>query len=251
MKIDDAKYTLSQKIAEVKKLLRSRKLELGLDRNESTQAKVHLNGFAEVGTYQKAVEQGAFRDIFSLMDYIYMCELDEAKRRQLALFIIMQFSFKDFKKDAGYDLAYNSLKSEERKKLALLEQGQDDIRRNLINRLKDEFLRDDKAVTDLKELKKISWNGTRKQLAELFVELEQKGWINIKDGERKPICNSITHLFHILKGDKVELINEESFYTTFRPDPTCKPSIPYKFKFVKVYSTLYTAQFDKIETLHF
>lgn len=248
MTLDEAKYKLSQKIADVKKLLRSRKIELESNSNRSLERKIQLNGFHDGSTYKQSIEQGAYRDIFSLMNYIYMCELDEAKRRQLALFIIMQFSFKSYKNNEGYDAIVQSLTSNEKQTLTELERYQEDTRRYLIGRLKDEFLRDDKSISDLKELKKLSWNGTRKQLAELFVELEQKGWVTINDGERKPVCNTIAHLFNILKADKIESINEESFYTTFRPNPEHdKPKYPYKLKFNKIYSAQYITKFDGIK----
>lgn len=45
-------------------------------------------------------------------------------------------------------------------------------------------------------LPKLKWKGKQKQLAELFLTLEEKGWIEpIQDGERTAICKNILRLF--------------------------------------------------------
>lgn len=48
------------------------------------------------------------------------------------------------------------------------------------------------------KVKRIVWNGTQKELLELFIELQDKGWINeFENGEKSKIANSICNLFDL------------------------------------------------------
>lgn len=62
--------------------------------------------------------------------------------------------------------------------------------------------------------KKILWNGTQKDLLELFVELQNKGWINqFHWGDTKKNAHSICNLFDLTLTQKKKDSNvEESFY---------------------------------------
>jgi len=62
--------------------------------------------------------------------------------------------------------------------------------------------------------KKITWKGTQKELLELFVELQDKGWIDeIEFGDKAKVANSICSLFDLTPTQKKESSDiENSFY---------------------------------------
>jgi len=65
-----------------------------------------------------------------------------------------------------------------------------------------------------KKLTKILWKGTQRDLCELFVELQEKKWIEeFKYGERNKIASSICNLFDLTLTERNEESNiENSFY---------------------------------------
>lgn len=68
--------------------------------------------------------------------------------------------------------------------------------------------------TDRGKSKKITWKGTQKELLELFVELQDKGWIDeIEFGDKAKVSHSICNLFDLTPTQKKESSDvENSFY---------------------------------------
>ena len=66
----------------------------------------------------------------------------------------------------------------------------------------------------LSQPSKILWNGSQKDLVELFVELQSKGWINeFNYGDRSKIAKAICNLFDLTKTKrKIDSDPENSFY---------------------------------------
>lgn len=243
MTLDEAKYKLSTKISDLKRILRNRKIEILSERNFKGYS-VSLNGFDDDKKFKNHIFHNLYREVKALIDYTYIHELDEIKRKKLAMYFVMQFSFKEFKKDLTYDRIFVELNPFQQKSVGALEIIQEQVRQEIIRDLKSEYfdIEDNVAI----DFTRIQWNGNRKQLAELFIELEQKKWISLKDGEIKPIANTISQLFFINDGGKSQDINVESFYTIFRPDPKCPAKYHYSEKYQKVYTTTYLQAFNNI-----
>lgn len=242
MTLDEAKFTLNAKVFEIKKLLRNRKLEI----NTKKRSVFEFNGFTEAKEMYSRVVDELYREVKMLIGYIYMHELDELKRKKLAMYFVMQYSFSDFKNDMNYEDVYTNLDPRQKLMLEDFQTMQENIRKEVVRDLKNEYFSlEEQSPFDLL---KIKWNGTRKQLAELFVELEQKNWIEFSEGERKPICNTIAQTFVINETNKTEEINVSSFYTTFRPDPNLKPSkYPYTSRYDKIFTPNYPISFIDIK----
>ncbi|NVK66288.1 MAG: hypothetical protein HWE22_16975 [Flavobacteriales bacterium] len=68
--------------------------------------------------------------------------------------------------------------------------------------------------TDRGKSKKVTWKGTQKELLELFVELQSKGWIDkIESGDKAKVSHSICNLFDLTPTQKKESSDvENSFY---------------------------------------
>lgn len=81
-----------------------------------------------------------------------------------------------------------------------------------------------KVQQPAKELKRIEWLGTQAQLAELFIELERKGWIREKITETVQAC----------------FTNADSIDQPFRP---YKDEFTGEATYSKVFTGKYTAQF--------
>lgn len=234
MTLDEAKYNLNNKVFEIKKLLRNRKIELSEVMREQV---LHFNGFREPKELYSKVMGGLYRELKQLISYIYLHELDELKRKKLAMYFVMQYSFSDFKEHLSYEETYTSLDDQQKSLVEDFQAMQENTRKEIIRDLKTEYSSLEQESPF--DMMKIKWKGNRKQLAELFVELEQKKWIEFTEGERKPICNTISKTFVINNTDKREDINVSSFYTTFRPDPSMKPS---KYSYTQRYDKIYTPQ---------
>jgi len=98
-----------------------------------------------------------------------------------------------------------------------------------------------------KHHRKIKWNGTQKNLAELFLELEKKGWIEkIETGYRAKVCESIEAIFDLSETKKSKETNSlKSFIeimTPFFDNVTKETSYP------KVFTERYKKQFENIKT---
>lgn len=233
MTLDEAKYNLNNKIFEIKKLLRNRKIEVIEVMRIPT---LHFNGFKEPKELYSKVMYELYREVKQLIGYIYLHELDELKRKKLAMYFVMQYSFSDFKEHISYGEISASLDNRQKSLLEDFQVMQENTRKEIIRDLKTEYFSLEQESPF--DMMKIKWKGNRKQLAELFVELEQKKWIEFTEGERKPICNTISKTFVINNSNKREEINVSSFYTTFRPDPSPKLS---KHSYVQRYDKIYTA----------
>ena len=63
----------------------------------------------------------------------------------------------------------------------------------------------------------IKWNGPQNKLAELFIELEKKGWIApLTDGNRQAISNAIFDLFDLSERKKEGSDQHRSFYEAMK-----------------------------------
>jgi hypothetical protein len=82
--------------------------------------------------------------------------------------------------------------------------------------------------TMIKDTDKIEWLGSQKELAELFIELKQKGWI--KQIEHKKIKNTFT--------------SSHSIQQVLKPSVDKKTLEPM---YEQVYTADYTSKFDQIE----
>jgi len=92
----------------------------------------------------------------------------------------------------------------------------------------------------------LKWNGKQKELAELFIELIEKGWIErIPDGELSKACESITQLFTLPK-DKPDSTVSKSFYQIMKPDYDIKTK---DMSYPKIYSKRYKKKFNNIEEI--
>jgi hypothetical protein len=93
---------------------------------------------------------------------------------------------------------------------------------------------------------KIKWKGLQKEIAELVLELEKKGWIGkIEDGYRMEICRTLLSVFDISntqKNDDTDVVG--SFYKIMKPntDPKTKAQ-----SYPQVYTKLYKTKFDSIK----
>lgn len=68
----------------------------------------------------------------------------------------------------------------------------------------------DGAIRKFHEMPKIPWKGTAKQLAELFVILNNKGWIEFPKGDRAEISKTIQLFFDLRQNMDSALRNAES-----------------------------------------
>jgi hypothetical protein len=120
----------------------------------------------------------------------------------------------------------------------------------------DNFYYDFKDKTGLPEpatgtsnssLVKIKWRGDQKQLAELFISLENLNWIeSIQDGERQSICRNICNLFDISHTKKKPNSDEvKSFAEIMKPDTDKKTKVK---TYSKIFTTRYKKKFSRIET---
>ncbi len=110
-----------------------------------------------------------------------------------------------------------------------------------------DWIKGKKSESKNKPLRKLTWNGTQKNLAELFLELEKKGWIEkIETGQRAKICESIEAIFDLSQTKKSKDTNSlKSFIeimTPFFDDRTKETSFP------KVFSERYKKQFENIKS---
>lgn len=101
-----------------------------------------------------------------------------------------------------------------------------------------------------KRLKKLVWNGNQKELAELFIVLQKKKWIDEIDMsgyDCNEIAENICHLFDLTKTKKKKGSNEnKSFYQILKGEPDRDEKT--KRTFPQVYSTKYKKKFDAIKS---
>ncbi|GIV34292.1 MAG: hypothetical protein KatS3mg031_1827 [Chitinophagales bacterium] len=87
---------------------------------------------------------------------------------------------------------------------------------------------------------KLRWKGSMRQLAELFVELQQKGWIApIEDSSMEDAARSILHLFDIRR---TRMAEDEKEYTSFTD--ILRGSLNKKG--VRQYQLLYTPDYKPV-----
>lgn len=93
-------------------------------------------------------------------------------------------------------------------------------------------------------LSKLKWNGTQKNLAELILELQNKGWIlEIQPNDLKEQVNTICSLFDITETQKKKDSNPiQSLYQILKGE-----KIDDKREYRKIYSDRYKKNFDTIK----
>lgn len=192
MTIDEAKFDLHEKLQSIKKLLKQRHIEL----SKANKPIVTLNGFSDPKGFRSHILYGNFRDMVDKIEYAHMCELDEAKQKKLARYIIMQLSFKEFRNHINYENVFSQLNAKQKRLLAELQINQENLRQELIQILKEEYLRNSPEVFN--DFSKLKWKGNQKQLAELFGNLIIKGWItNPIEGEQTQFATSLVKCFDL------------------------------------------------------
>lgn len=105
----------------------------------------------------------------------------------------------------------------------------------------------DRAVASIpQKLPQVVWTGSQKELAELFVELENKGWIEpCTYGNRAKIAKAILQLFDI-SGTKRSASTDESksFAQIYKGEPDTNNIISKSFP--AIYTQRYKKKFNQI-----
>jgi hypothetical protein len=118
------------------------------------------------------------------------------------------------------------------------------LRLNILNPI----LSDNQQATSYKfnDSQKLIWDGSQKELCELIVELQNKGWLNkIKPGTLRKTCKTICNLFDLSKSQiKTESNIEESFYQIMKGENDSATGLR---TYDNIFSDNYKRKFDKIE----
>lgn len=113
-----------------------------------------------------------------------------------------------------------------------------------IKRIRQEEIKIARSPENSAILKKLKWNGSQKNLAELILELQNKGWIlEIQLNDLKEQVNTICSLFDITETQKKKDSNPiQSLYQILKGEKTND-----KREYTKIYSQRYKKNFDTIK----
>lgn len=199
MNLEQAKFEISQKLLQLKKLLQYRDIEIMRD-EESQKDVICFNGWLTIEGFQQSIKYDTYLELDSLIHLCYLNELSEEKRNLLVESIIEDLQLNEPINTFNYDVVSRKLNIEQLEVLHEFEALQGVLIDNLILSLTEKYL--SKVPLDKSKIARLVWNGNQLQLAELFLQLELKGWIS-------PVANKAAYfrtlgtVFEVKESDKL------------------------------------------------
>jgi hypothetical protein len=213
MNLEEAKFEISQKILQLRKKLQYRNVKIL--RDEELQKDVCFNGWMTIEGFCNEIEFELYLDLDSLIHLCYLNELNEEKRNLLVESIVTSLTFDNHISTNQYKEVFEKLTADQLSDLKLFEEEQERLKNVLIENLTEKYL---SGITlDKSKIARLIWKGSQLQLAELFLQLQNKGWLNI-GSNKNAFYRTVATVFEV-PGSNSLFDNIKDYFTKSKISP--------------------------------
>lgn len=199
MDLQQTKFEISKKLTFLKKMLQVS--DFALENSiEDDEIFLNFHGYSTPEVFENDLLFDHFEQLNEWINLCYLNELDENKRTALVESIIERLSFENRYTGLSYDYHISQLDEAKKKILNQFELIQIKAKDYITESLKSNYL--SQINLDIKKIARIEWKGNQNQLAELFYKLEDCNWIGTGTN-KSAYYRTLATMFYIPDSDKL------------------------------------------------